>query len=670
MSPFFSELKRRNVYKVAVAYAVVAWLLIQIATATFPVLEIPTWATKLVIAVVVLGFPLALVFAWAFELTPEGIKRTEDVAPNGSITRRTGRKLMAIVAVVGVIAAGLLAFQLSRPARETKADRVASASAAIPDKSIAVLPFESLSEDKANAYFATGVQDEILTRLAKVSELKVISRTSTQQYQSKPGNLREIAQQLGVAHIVEGSVQRSADSVRVNVQLIKAETDAHLWAETYDRKLAEIFEVQSDIALRIASALEAKLTGRERREIGAIPTTNQQAYEAYLRGVALDSAQTEEETEESLASFRRAVELDPNFALAWASLTNRESFRYFGQNRTAEQLARARHAMEMALKLAPDASESHVAAGSFYYYCPQEFDRALEWFTKARERAPNSASALMLSGAVKRRQGKLDESIELMQHAGTFDPRHNDIWVNLARSYRGARKFREAHAMFDHALTIAPGTAPILAEKAETYAAAGDLDSAERLLGPDPPSAGSEIFDDYIDMRYLRRDFLRVAELHSHAVATLTDPVQKGFAQLGLAHAHRLLGRHEEARPVFEAARRDLKARQTKGDQSLWIRDELLELAAVLGDREAVDRDAEALLQATMKDRWRFPLTNEYVARAYVHLGDFDRAIPHIERALAMPAQQGLTQVYLRLDPVWDKIRDDPRFQKLANGTR
>ena len=239
--------------------------------------------------------------------------------------------------------------------------------------------------------------------------------------------------------------------------------------------------------------------------------------------------------------------------------------------------------------------------------------------------------------------------------------------MNLARSYRGARKFREAHAMFDHALTIAPGTTTIVAEKAETYAAAGDLDSAERLIGPDPPPPESELFDDYIDLKYLRRDFARVAELHAHAAANLADPQQKGFALLGLASAHRMLGRHGEAKPVFEDARRALEELRAKGDQSLWIRDELLEIAAVLGDREAVTKEAESLLQATAKDRWRFPTSHEAVARAYVHLGEFDRAIPHIEQALAMPAQQGLTPIYLRLDPVWDKIRDDRRFQKLAS---
>jgi TolB-like protein len=315
---FFSELKRRNVYKVAVAYGIVAWLLIQIATATFPVLEIPNWATKLVIAIVVLGFPLALIFAWAFELTPEGIKRTEDVAPGESITRTTGRKLTVLVSGVALLAVGLLLLQLFRDKRQpaSAASATMAAPSGSPEKSIAVLPFESLSEDKANAYFATGVQDEILTRLAKVADLKVISRTSTQQYQSKPGNVAEIAKQLGVSHVLEGSVQKAGDSVRVNVQLIKAETDAHLWAETYDGKLTDIFAVQSDVARRIADSLEAKLTGREKEAIDHVGTQVPAAYEAYLRGIALRNAQSRAEQDQLIAFCRQAVALDPNYAEA------------------------------------------------------------------------------------------------------------------------------------------------------------------------------------------------------------------------------------------------------------------------------------------------------------------------------------------------------------------
>src|SRR6185437_2314022 len=271
---FFAELKRRNVYKVAVAYAVVSWLLIQIATQVFPFFEIPNWTVRLVVLLLIIGFPVALIFSWAFEITPEGIKLEAEVDPIRSVTRKTGRKLIAFTSVVAAIAAALFILQFVRT-RSTSSDPATSS--AIPNKSIAVLPFDNLSRDPDNAYFCEGVQDEILTRLAKVADLKVISRTSTQHFKSAPDNLPEIAKKLGVMHILEGSVQKANDQVRVNVQLINALTDAHLWAETFDRKLTDIFAVESEIAKTIADTLQAKLSGSEQHAIAARPTENTEA---------------------------------------------------------------------------------------------------------------------------------------------------------------------------------------------------------------------------------------------------------------------------------------------------------------------------------------------------------------------------------------------------------
>lgn len=655
---FFTELKRRSVYKVGVAYAVVAWLLIQVATQVFPFLQIPDWAIRLVIVLLALGFPIALIIAWAFELTPEGLKRTENAAASEP-PRPRSHGWIYIVVVGALLSVGLFfAGRYTAPKQKDVASRP-------PEKSIAVLPFESLSEDKANAYFAIGVQDEILTRLAKVGELKVISRTSTQRYQSKPTNLPEIARELGVAYILEGSVQKSGDNVRVNVQLINAETDAHLWAETYDRQLAEIFQVQSEIALRIARELEAKLTGQEQREIGIAGTTNSQAYEAYLRGVALDTSQSEEETRTSLESFRRAVELDPNFALAWAALANRESFAYF-RDRTPEQMARARRAMEMAMKLQPEASESFAAAGSFYYYCPQDFPRALEALEKARARAPNNAFVIMLTGAVKRRQGQLEESIKLMQQASILDPRNNDIWMNLARSYRGARRFAEAHTMFDRALLIASADAAVISEKAEAFVAAGELERGGALLETTQPKPGNETFDEYVRYFILKRDYARAMELLEAASAQTTRPEQADELRLERAYLQALLGQMEEARPVFEEMRRALEKMQAEGNKSVWLRSGLVILCAALRDRPATETRAAELLESTAHDKWQLPLSEETVGRAFAILGDAERALPHLERALAMPGQQSLTPAYLRYETVWDGIRNDARFQKLA----
>src|SRR6266478_5140748 len=265
---FFAELRRRNVYKVAIAYAVVAWLLMQIASQIFPFFEIPNWAVRLVVLLLVIGFPVAMILAWAFELTPEGIKRAEHVDLTKSTTRRTSHKLLWITAVVAIVAAALFVggrFNLFRSKR-------AAATAVASDKSIAVLPFDNLSRDPDNAYFADGIQEEILTRLSKIADLKVISRTSTQHFKSSPDNLPQIAKQLGVANILEGSVQKAAGQVRVNVQLVNAQTDSNLWAETYDRKLTDIFSVESEIAQGIADSLQAKLTGREEQVLAVKPT--------------------------------------------------------------------------------------------------------------------------------------------------------------------------------------------------------------------------------------------------------------------------------------------------------------------------------------------------------------------------------------------------------------
>lgn len=283
---FFAELKRRNVFRVAAAYGVVAWLVIQIATQVFPFFDIPNWTVRLVVLLLLLGFPIALLLAWVFELTPEGFKRSEDVSPHESTRRRTGQKIVGITAVLALVAVGLSAYRLSRPSAPANGARPLSTDTAIPEKSIAVLPFENLSSDKENAYFADGIQDEILARLSKIADLKVISRTSTEHYKTAPDNLREIARQLGVANVLEGSVQKNEDTVRVNVQLIKAANDSHVWGDTFDRKLTDIFSVESEVAKAIADQLRAKLTGPEEEIITAKPTDNAEAYDAYLRGLA------------------------------------------------------------------------------------------------------------------------------------------------------------------------------------------------------------------------------------------------------------------------------------------------------------------------------------------------------------------------------------------------
>jgi TolB-like protein/Flp pilus assembly protein TadD len=608
--------------------------------------------------------------AWAFELTPEGIKRTEEVTPNESITRRTGRKVTAFVVIAAVVATALLAFQYFRTRSSATAAGTSVPSpavATIPRKSIAVLPFASLSEDKANAYFANGIQDEILTRLAKIADLKVISRTSTQKYQSKPGNLSEIAKQLGVAHILEGSVQKVGDAVRINVQLIKAEGDSHLWADTYDRKLTDIFAVESEVAQRIATSLEAHLTGGEQQQIASVPTLNPQAYDAYLRGLALIVRQSSDDVEKGRKFFQLAIELDPGYAQAWAQLSIAESELYFGEH-SQPRLEGARAAAETAIRLQPELSDAHSALGLFYYLCLQDFDRALLELDEARKRAPNDGNVILFTALVKRRQGKLDESIELQKKATIFDPRNPDIWANLARSYRGKRDFRNAREMFDRAFAVSPDEIRFIAEKAEAYAAEGDLDAAENLLRGKDLTKDEVAFGEQISELVFRRRFDEAAQTLSKALEIKKDrsPLSAADTKSWLGGMKLLAGHKSEARALLEEARRELLALRDQGKTSRQLYEVLMWTNAALGDREAVEREAPAFLSQTQSDLWEAPHSKATLAGAYSLLGDADRAIPLLQEALSASYHHAITRGLLRLDPIWDPIRKDSRFQKLC----
>jgi len=484
---FFGELKRRNVYKVAVAYAVVAWLLIQIATQVFPFFEIPNWAVRLVVLLLIIGFPVALVLAWAFEITPEGIKRTEDVDHSQPTTHRTGRTLDFLMIAVLLIIIAVFAYQ-----RFGLSQKTSVSVSAIPEKSIAVLPFENRSRDADNTYFADGIQDEILTRLAKIADLKVISRTSTQHYKSAPENLSEIARQLGVAHIVEGSVQKSGDSVRVNVQLIKAANDSHLWADTFDRKLTDIFSVESEVAKAIADQLRAKLSGREEQVIAAKPTDNIEAYDAYLRGLAytLKASNTPANALSAQKYLREAVRLDPKFALAWALLSYVDARGYLTQflQPTVALREETRKAAETALTLQHDLGEAILAKGYYHYACLKDYDTALRYFEQARPLLPNSSRIPESLAYVERRRGQWERSESSFNEAERLDPRNVNLLSQQALSYMFLRRFPEALRKLDQVLNITPDDADAVATKAAIAQAEGDLPA--RLGVPRSASSG------------------------------------------------------------------------------------------------------------------------------------------------------------------------------------
>src|SRR5437870_8904248 len=415
-----SELKRRNVYRAAVAYGVVAWFLTQLTTQVFPFFEIPNYAVRFVVVALAVGFPIAMLLSWIYELTPEGVVRTEDLDPveARSVQRRSGRLLDfiiigALLLVIAMLVVGRL--PLYRQTGES-----------ISQKSIAVLPFENLSEDKANAYFAEGIQEEILTRLAKIADLKVISRTSTQRYQSKPGNLAEIAKQLGVANILEGSVQKAADQVRVNVQLIQVASDSHLWADTFDRKLTDIFGVESEIAKAIADALQAKLTGGEQRALAVKPTNNSEAYDAYLRGLALEARTTvsPDDSEKAVGFYERAVQLDPAFALAWARLSRANAHVYFGglDSTTARRNATER-ALNTAQKLQPNSPETLLAQAYYQYWVRRDYELAKATLGRVRGLLPGNSDVPAALALIARRQGNWDRSIAYWEQTLALDPR-------------------------------------------------------------------------------------------------------------------------------------------------------------------------------------------------------------------------------------------------------
>ena len=428
MTGFFEEVKRRKVYRVAAAYIIAAGGIIQLASATFPAWELPNWSLRLVILLLLVGFPIALIFAWAFDITAQGIRATPDTpAP---MTRRR-RNVIMLIATGVVISAATGFFLLPRVA----AHKV--------DKSIAVLPFENLSDEKENAYFADGVQDDVLTNLSKIGDLRVISRTSVMQYRGRPTNLREIGKALGVSNILEGSVRRSGNRVRVNVQLIDANTDEHVWANDYDGDVTDVFALQSDLAREIANALQAKLSPAEKSQMTLKPTENGEAYLAFVQAHDLSCAYEDlTKLKQSAQLYQRAIDLDPKFALALARYSQLESWMLRTHEATPEHREKARSLAEQALQLQPDLPEAHLALGSSYYYGDNNYDAALKEFEIAQRGLPNESEVYLAIGAIQRRQGKWAESTANLEKSASLNPK--DTWPlqNLAYELSDAAKLQ------------------------------------------------------------------------------------------------------------------------------------------------------------------------------------------------------------------------------------
>ena len=550
MKSFFIELKRRSVYKVAVTYAIVGWLLIQITTQVFPFFEIPSWGVRLAVLIIAIGFPIALVIAWAFELTPEGIKRTEDVdSRQAHVSRKRTWIYVAIVA--GAISLSL--FFLGRFSASRDADGLLGGPS-LPAKSIAVLPFENRSRDPENAYFTEGVQDEILTRLAKVADLKVISRTSTQGFKSEPEDLPQIARKLGVANILEGSVQKAGEQVRVNVQLINAAIDAHLWAESFDRKLTDIFAVESEIAKNIADKLQAKLTGSEADAMSARPTENTEAYHCYLKGRFFWNKRTANDFKTELDYFQQAIDKDPGFALAYAGLADTYVLLSgFAAASPKESLPKAKAAARKALELNNTLGEAHASLAQAVFAYDFDFEKADQEFRRAIELNPNYATAHQwYAESGLSAQGRFDEAIAEIKRALELDPLSVIINADVGTILCTAGRYDDAIEQLRKTLEMDP----------EFYYARWNLGQVLELKGRNEEAMAQyqkaiALNDDPLPLALLGRLYGRLgrkdealnilARLRAIAAEHYVSPYDFALIEMGLGHKEEAIRLLEQA---------------------------------------------------------------------------------------------------------------------------
>jgi TolB-like protein/Tfp pilus assembly protein PilF len=659
MSGFFEEVKRRKVYRVAAAYVIAAGGIIQLASAAFPAWELPNWALRLVIVLLLIGFPIALILAWAFDVTAQGIRTTPTVAP-----RRQLRRNVVMLAAAGVVMSAAVGFFV-----------LPRASAHKVDKSIAVLPFQNLSDDPQNAYFADGIQDDVLTSLSKIGDLKVISRTSVMQYRDKATNVRDIGKALGVSNILEGSVRRSGNKVRVNVQLIDANSDEHIWASDYDRDVTDVFAIQSDLAQKIAEALQAKLSPGEQSQMTRKPTENGEAYLAFVQAHNL-SCEVEDigKLKQSEQLYARAVELDPNFAVALARYSQLESWFLHDVDRTPERRQKARNLAERALQLQPDLPEAHLALGFSYYYGDNNYDAALKEFQIAQRGLPNDSEVYLAIGAIQRRQGKWAESTANMEKAASLNPK--DTWPlqNLAFNYEMLRDFGKANQTIDRALALNPTGFALWEVKSKlAIFEKGDFSVAEKgfeLLNSAPltdeqrlKAANARVNVFLLERKY--QEGLEAAEkLPDEQIAAFPGHLWSKYYYIGFAR--RALRDESGARAAFVKAKSTVQEQLTRSPDNPDTHIQLAKVLAYLGERESALREtqrATELLPET--DAFGGPEIMAGAAEVYAILGDNDRAIETLGVLLSRPSP--VTTEALKVNPVWDPVRSDPRFQGLIN---
>jgi len=675
MSGFFEELQRRKVYRVAAAYVIAAGFIIQIGSAVIPAWELPNWTLRFVIVLLLIGFPVALILAWAYDLTAEGIQTTASVPGQH---RRRNVTLLVVAGVVISIAAGF--FLLPR------------ASARKIDKSIAVLPFENLSADKENTYFAEGIQNEILTKLATVRDLKVISRTSTAKYQSKPANLKTVAQELGVSTIVEGTVQRAGDKVRVNVQLIDARTDAHLWAKSYDRDFKDVLSVESEVAAQIADALKANLSPVESHVLAAARTENTEAYDLFLRGQyefhQAESGVSAAGYDRADAFYRQALALDPNFAEAAADLArSRLSRHWFVSPLTPAELEEVKTLVDRALALAPTSPEAHFALGLFFYWGHRQYEDALAEFNRTLELQPNNADARAFCAWVYRRRGEWERSLTDSQRAEELDPRDASIPMNIGVTCYALRLWKDAERAELRALAIDPhNTQAAMFLVLIRLTMTGDVASARRALedfpevikglpggagGPRGATGAGDITAVIGWPAYLDVTERRFSDATQAVENRVVNDERAHLQQLaGRVVIHLLAGEPEAAKSLAEEALPLLEARFRKRSEDTFVMTELSWVYLALGrNTDALRLSRQAADTISMeKDALAGPSFEIGLAEIEARAGAPEEAVKRLRRLLAIPAGGAASIAALKMDPVWDPLRNRPDFQQLLSG--
>ncbi len=673
-------------------YLVGAWLVVQVAGTVLPMFGAPEWLPRTIVVLLAIGFVPTLIFSWVFELTPEGLKRDEEV-PEQSITPQTGRRMDRMIIVVLILALGYFAFDKFALAPRREAAGVAKNTESHPvsmpnesnvdAKSIAVMPFENLSEEKQNEYFADGVQDEILTNLAKVADLKVISRTSVIGYRDTAGrNLRKIGHELGVAHVVEGSVQRAGNKIRVNAQLIDARNDAHLWAQTYDRDLADVFAIQSEIAKAIADQLQAKLSPNEKKAIEQPPTTDLAAFDVYSRAKSLlltagFSATGEPDVRKAIELLDEAVKRDPSFFDAYCQLARAHGYVYAvsGLDHTPARLALAEAAVQAATRLRPDAAETHLARAQYLYYGLRDYAGALAELEIARRALPNDPHLFELTGYILRRRGQQEEGLRNLERAVELDPRNFDILQQIALTYQHLGRYAEAIAALDRALAIVPDNVETRATRGEFYVywRADTLPLHQTIdailaqgLGAIASAAAT-----WFACALAERD----PAAAERALVALGDNQCWGEGAIQLSHSFgegllaRMTKDEARARSAFEAARaQQEKIVQAQPDYgpALCV---LSLIDGALGRKElALDEGRRAIaLMPPEKDVVNGSRVLQYFAITAAWAGEKELALQQLEAGLRAPAASlMLSYGALKLFPVWDPLRGDPRFEQIV----